>query len=212
MSIQLFGHRVLLKYEKPKETGRIHIPDVAGKHDLHRMGRVKVVGNGKVKNMVTNTMETKESLVKEGDLVMFQINDVMKWAQVYRHMHDDLIHMPQVELLARINGDTPEIEVFEILGDYVLVVPEVRSEAKTIVLPDTIKSPDMIHYTVVKIGSTVDLPIAVGQEVICNHGRINPIFIPVKQSDGPPIQMEYGYVHKDFVHGALEQNGASHKT
>lgn len=212
MSIKLFGHRVLLKHEKLENSkSKIVIPDVAGKHDLNRTGRVKVVGDGRVKNAVTGQVEVKPPLVKVEDLVMFQINDVMKWAQIYRHGKDDLIWMLQHELIARINGDDMNMDTFEILGDFVLVKPEIRKLGEGLVLPDSIKSPDMIHYTVKQIGSTVDMPFTVGQEVICNHGRINPIFIPEKQSDGGPIQVEYGYVFKDFVHGMVDAERATHK-
>jgi co-chaperonin GroES (HSP10) len=212
MSIKLFGHRVLLKHEKLESSkGNIIIPDVAGKHDLNRTGRVKVIGDGKVRNAVTGSFEVKPALVKEGDMVMFQINDIMKWAQIYRHGKDDLIWMLQHELIARINGKDSNMETFEILGDFVLVKPEIRKLGEGLVLPDSIKSPDMIHYTVKQIGCTVDLPISVGQEVICNHGRINPIFIPEKQPDGAPIQIEYGYVFKDFVHGMVDAERATSK-
>jgi co-chaperonin GroES (HSP10) len=210
MSIKLFGHRVLLKHEKLESKSTIVIPDVAGKHDLNRTGRVKVIGDGKVRNAVTGQFEVRPALVKVDDMVMFQINDVMKWAQIYRHGKDDLIWMLQQELIARINGKETTIDTFEILGDFVLVKPEVRKLGEGLVLPDSIKSADMIHYTVKQIGSTVDLPITVGQEVICNHGRVNPIFIPEKQKDGGPIQIEYGYIFKDFVHGMVDAERAAH--
>jgi len=212
MSIKLFGHRVLLKHEKLKNTSTILVPDVAGKNDLHRMGRVMFVGDGKVRNPVTKEFEVKPSLVNVGDLVMFQINDVMKWAQIYRHLNDDTIHMIQGELIARIHNDSSELDNFEILGDFLLVKPEVKKFSESILLPDTIRSADMIHYTLIQKGSTVDLPLTIGNEVICNHGRINPIFIPVKQPDGPPMQIEYGYVYKDFVHGTLEEASAPLQT
>jgi co-chaperonin GroES (HSP10) len=210
MSIKLFGHRVLLKHEKLESKSTIVIPDVAGKHDLNRTGRVKVIGDGKVRNAVTGQFEVRPALVKVDDMVMFQINDVMKWAQIYRHGKDDLIWMLQQELIARINGKETTIDTFEILGDFVLVKPEIRKLGEGLVLPDSIKSADMIHYTVKQIGSTVDLPITVGQEVICNHGRVNPIFIPEKQKDGGPIQIEYGYIFKDFVHGMVDAERAAH--
>lgn len=208
MSIHLFGHRVLLKYEKPKElNSRIVIPDVAGKNDLNRMGRVAVVGDGRTVNHATGQKEQKQSLVKEGDLVMFQINDVMKWAQTFRHLKDDFLHVLQEELIARINGDSVNLDTFEILGSYVLVKPEVRRMVGdgTIVLPDTIRAAEMIHYTAIQKGSTVDAPFEPGQEIICNHARVNPIFIPVRQKDKSYKQEEFGYIFKDFVVGVDQE-------
>jgi len=203
MSIRLFGNRVLLKYEKLKETssGGIVIPDVIGKHDLHRTGRVKFIGDGRVFNPHKKQIEVIPSLVRVGDLVMFQINDVMRWAQIYRHLEDDMLHLLQTELIARINSTEIDLAAFEILGDYVLVKPEVRQPKGKIVLPDTIQQAEMIHYTAIQKGSTVDLPFEVNQEIICNHGRVNPIFIPVHQPDGMIKQEEFGYIFKDFVHG-----------
>jgi co-chaperonin GroES (HSP10) len=210
MSIQLFGHRVLLKYEKLKEAsiGGIVIPDVAGKHDLHRTGRVQFLGNGRVFDPYKKQTEVIPSLVRVGDLVMFQINDVMRWAQIYRHLEDDMLHMLQTELIARINGEQVNLATFEILGDYVLVKPEVRQPKSKIVMPDTIKQAEMIHYTAIQKGSTVDLPFEEDQEIICNHGRVNPIFIPVHLPDGTAKQEEFGYVFKDFVHGVVDNDHA----
>lgn len=207
MSIRLFGHRVLLKYEKTKETtvGGIVIPDIGGKHDLHRTGRVEVVGDGRVVNSVTHQLEVKPSLVNKGDLVLFQINDVMRWAQIYRHLKDDMLHLLQTDLIARINAPQVSLDAFEVLGDYVLVKPELRKTKGDILLPDTIavQSPQMLYYTAVQKGATVDLPFECGQEIICNHGRVNPIFIPIREKDKLVRQDEFGYVFKDFVHGVV---------
>jgi len=210
MSVKLFGHRVLLKYEKPAETkiGNLYIPDVAGKHDLHRTGRVEVVGDGFVTNPVTKQVEAFKPLVQKGDLVMFQINDVMRWAQIFRYLKDDLIYMLQTELIARLHGEKISLDTFEILGDYVLVKPQLRLIEGKILLPNTVQSPERIQYTAIQKGATVDLPFEIGQEVICNHGRVNPVFIPVMQKSGIVEQQEYGYVLKDFVNGVVDDDHA----
>lgn len=212
MSIRLFGPRVLLKYEKPKETSNIMLPDITGQHDLHRFGRVKFVGDGDYRDPLTKQQRHDDPLVKEGELVMFQINDVMRWAQVYRYLEDNMLHVLQGELIGRINGESVNLDTFEILGNFVLVKPELRKTDCAIIRPDTIaRTTESVTYTVVQLGSLVNLPIEVGQEIIINHGRVNCIYIMTKKSGiNPPEykQVEYGYVFKDFVHGMVEAAGA----
>jgi co-chaperonin GroES (HSP10) len=202
MNLKLFGPRVLLKYEKPKAAGRIVLPDMVGQHDLHRLGRVEVIGDGRTRDPYTGQKITVPSLVKRGDLVVFQINDVMKWAQIYRHLDTDMIHVLQSELIARINGDIVTTETLEMLGDYVLVKPQLRKSKSSILLPDT-KSLDFVYYELVQKGSTVELPIEIGEEVIINHGRINALFVQ-GEINGRTQSLEFGYVFKDYIHGVVE--------
>lgn len=195
MNIHLFGNRVLVEYVPPiKKRGRIILPDIAEKHDTHRMGIVKVVGD-----------ECK--LVKVGDTVCFQVNDVMTWAQVYKQLADGdpLIHLLETELIGRIHGDTISLETFEVLGDFILVRPEVRRPESSIVIPDQATlTPDMLHYILEQKGQTVDLPIEKGQEVIINHGRVSRMYVTRQRIDGGSDNVELGYTLKEWVHGAIE--------
>ena len=195
MAIKLFGRRLLVKYVPPqKKVGRIYLPDITEKHDTHRMGTVEVV-----------SADCK--FVKLGDTVVFQVNDVMSWAQIYKQLAngEPMLHLLETEVLARVHGDTITPETFEILGDYVLVTAKVIRPDTNIILPSNAAiTPDMLHYTLEQIGQTVDLPIKVGQEIIINHGRVSRMYLVRKRIAGGDENTEFGYTAKEWVHGVIE--------
>lgn len=195
MQIKLLGNRVLVKYvPAAQKRGRIILPDVAEKHDTHRLGIVQNVGP-----------ECK--LVKPGDTVCFQVNDVMSWAQIYKQLAngEPMLHLLESELIGRITGEEITLETFEVLGDYVIVRPEVRRPESAIVIPDQAAlTPDMVHYILEQKGQTVDLPIVKGMEIIMNHARISRMYVTKQRIDGGTENTELGYTLKDWVYGYLE--------
>lgn len=204
-NIKLIGPRVLLSFVPPKErVGRIWLPNVAGNLDTHRMGVVEVIG-------------ADCKLVKLGQTVVFQINDVMKWAQVYKRLADDkaeLIHVLESELIGTIDGPVITPETFHVLGDFVLVKAEIHRAASNIVVPDDAKvSPDMIHYRLVGQGQTAGIPAKTGQEILINHGRISSLFMQTKhERRDEMVNIEFGYTLKDWVCGVVEEDDPSTRT
>ena len=123
MSIKVFGHRALIEWWKPDCETRIIQPDIAGKHDVLRWGKVSSVGDGKL------TASTREllagrgfrytqipSLVEEGERVCFELSDIIKHTQVYKRWRDkkDMIQLLQTDLIGRLIGDTVSLENFQI--------------------------------------------------------------------------------------------------
>ena len=213
--IKVFGHRALVEWWKPEAESRIIQPDISGQHDVLRWGKVAAVGDGKLTASMREQLagrgfaaESIPSLVREGDRVCFELNDMIKFTQVYKRWRDkkDMIQLLQTDLIGRLSGDTVSIENFEILGDFVLVKPELRGTGSTILLPSSAeKSPEFVYYKVVQIGSRVKLPIEVGQEVIINHGKINVLMFNKRGLDGTWTNDEYGYVIQDYVHGVVSE-------
>lgn len=201
MQIKLLGNRVLVKYvPAAQKRGRIILPDVVGKHDTHRLGIVQNIGP-----------ECKQ--VKLGDTVCFQVNDVMSWAQIYKQLAngEPMLHLLESEIIGRITGEEITLETFEVLGDYVIVRPEVRRPASNIVIPDQVAlTPDMVHYILEQKGPTVDLPIVKGMEIIMNHARINRMYVTKQRIDGSTENTELGYTLKDWVYGYLEPEVNAH--
>jgi len=199
MQIHLLGNRVLVKYvPSTHKRGRIFLPDVSEKHDTHRMGVVQVVG-----------VDCK--LVKVGDTVCFQVNDVMSWAQVFKRLGDGepMLHLLESELIGRVTGDEITLETFEVLGDFVIVRPVVRRPESTLVIPDQAAlTPDMLHYMLEQQGSTVGLPVVKGQEIIINHGRVSRMYMTKLREDGGSDNVELGYTLKEWVHGYVENDDA----
>jgi hypothetical protein len=212
--IKVFGHRALLEWWKPEAESRIIQPDISGQHDVLRWGKVSAVGDGKLSASMREQLagrgfktDTIPSVVKEGDRVCFELNDMIKHCQVYKRWRDkkDMIQLLQTDLIGRLHGDTVSLANFEILGDFVLVKPELRGTGSSILLPATVeKSPEFVYYKVVQIGSSVGLPINVGDEIIINHGKINVLMFNHRNEAGGHVNDEYGYVIKDYVHGVVQ--------
>lgn len=204
-NIRLIGPRVLLSFVPPKErVGRIWLPNVAGNLDTHRLGVVEVCGE-----------ECK--LVKAGQTVVFQINDVMKWAQVYKRLADDkneLIHVLESELIGTIDGQEITPETFHVVGDFVLVKAEIRRAASNIIVPqDAAVTPDMIHYRLVDQGQTAGIPAQKGQEILINHGKVSSLFMQTKhERRDEMVNLEFGYTLKDWVCGVVEDDEPSPRT
>jgi hypothetical protein len=213
MSIKVFGHRVLLEWWKPTAESRVIQPDISGQKDVLRWGKVIATGDGKLTCSVREQLAGRgftgapiPSIVTDGDRVCFELNDMIKYTQVYKRWLDkkDMIQMLQTDLIGRLKADQVTLENFEILGDFVLVKPELRGTGSSIVLPSSMeKSPEFVYYKVVQIGSNVDLPIEVGQEIIINHGKINVLIMSKLGLDGLWHNDEYGYVIKDYIHGVV---------
>lgn len=204
MSIRLFGPRVLLKFVPVKDrVGRIYIPDNAGKTDTHRMGVIQTLGSG------------VEQRLNVGDTVIFQVNDIMKWAQVYRRMRtgDDLLYVLESELIARINGEDVRPDSLEILGHYVLIRPEVKKTESMLVLPSNAGlTPEFIRYILLQKGAQVDLPILPEQEIIVNHSRITPLMMQFQNRHGDTETLEHGYTTDEWVNGCIVQDAEEIET
>lgn len=204
----------MLEWWKPEAESRIIQPDISGQHDVLRWGKVSAVGDGKLSASMREQLagrgfktDTIPSVVKEGDRVCFELNDMIKHCQVYKRWRDkkDMIQLLQTDLIGRLHGDTVSLANFEILGDFVLVKPELRGTGSSILLPATVeKSPEFVYYKVVQIGSSVGLPINVGDEIIINHGKINVLMFNHRNEAGGHVNDEYGYVIKDYVHGVVQ--------
>jgi hypothetical protein len=217
MSIKMFGPRVMLEWWKPEAESKIIQPDISGQKDVLRWAKVAAVGDGKLTYSMREQLAGRgfktdrvAPLVNEGDRVCFEINDMIKYTQVYKRWRDkkDMIQLLQTDLIGRLTGtgDAITIDSFEILGDFVLIKPELRGTGGSILLPSSVeKNPEFVYYKVVQKGETVDLPISVGQEIIINHGKVNILVMTRRGPDGLWKNEDYGYVIKDYIHGVIEE-------
>ncbi len=188
MQIKLFGNSVLVRKVTPKNTSTLYVPE--SQSDIHKIGEVVVVGNGKVPN---GTIEP--SLVKVGDIVYFQTNAVMAANTCYEHEKESFINLHQGDLIAKINTPKDEAVVtydaFEMLGRWSLLRVHQR-QVSSILIPENINNNEFIYFTLAKRGADVDLEIEIGQELLINHGRINPILLENKN---------YAYIDKGYILG-----------
>lgn len=205
MNVKLFGHRCLVEFYRPKTASKIIIPDSAQNTDTHRLGIVRFVGDGVVKGKDA----PEPALVKEGDVVMFQINGMMEATQKFVLDGKHYMNLLQGDLIARINGEDLTAENMEMLGDYVLLKHFVRQQpGSTLFLPDNAvrqSAPDFIYFRCVKKSATVDLAVEPGNEVVVNFGRLTPMFIVKRNDDGTTENQEFCYTRKEWVDGVVEE-------
>lgn len=207
MNVKLFGHRCLVEFHRPKTASKIIIPDTAQNTDTHRLGIVRFIGDGVVKGKAA----PEPSLVKEGDVVMFQINGMMEATQKFVLEGKHYLNLLQGDLIARITGDDLTMENMEMLGDYVLLKHFVRQQpGSTLFLPDNAvrqSAPDFIYFRCVKKSATADLAVEPGDEVVVNFGRLTPMFIVKRKDDGTTENQEFCYTRKEWVDGVVEDTG-----
>lgn len=202
MNIKLFGPRCFVEFYRPKSQSRIVIPDIAQNGDSHRMGIVRFIGDGRVKNKDV----PEPSLVKEGDIVLFQLNGVMETTQKFVLEGKHYMNLLQSELIARIDGDLSE-DNLTMLGDYVLLKHFTREQpGSKLVVPESVAKslPEFIYFRCLKKGSTVDLPIKVGDEIVANLGRLTPLFIVSQKLNGSVDNQEFCYTRKEWIDGTVE--------
>lgn len=204
MNIQMFGHRCLVEHFRPKSAqSAIIIPDAAQQHDTHRFGKVMAVGQGKKDG------EPLPMLVKEGDIVMFQINQVMEHTQKYVLHGKNYMNLLQSEIVMKLKDPTGDISVanIEMVGDYVLLKHFFRTPQNSLlVLPETVmkeSAPEFIYFKVMAAGGGFGKPVKAGDEVICNFGRLTPIFFVKRQKNGTSENEEYCYTREDWIDGLV---------
>jgi co-chaperonin GroES (HSP10) len=193
----------MVEYYRVTGNTRIIIPEIAKNSDLHRTGIVRFVGNGKL----YNSNEIKKPLVQPGDVVLFQVNDFMVATQRYVLDGKEYMQMSQDELIAKLTDPSNiSVDNLEMLGDYVLIEPSLKEQDRRIILPELSSADEkssFIKLHCVKIGSTVDLDIKIGDELIVNFAKLNPLFISTETKDGF-VNKEYAYIRKEWINGVVE--------
>jgi len=209
MRVKMFGNRCLVEFHRPTTASKIVIPDSALDKDSHRMGIVRFIGDGLQKGKT----EPIPSLVKEGDVVVFQINSIMEATQKFVLEGKTYMNLLQDDLLMRVHGDDVSVDNLEMLGDYLLVKHFVRQQpGSTLFLPDTVvrqSAPDFIYFRCVQKGSRVMREFSVGSELVLNFGRLTPMFIVKRNPDGTSENQEFAYTRQEWVDGVVQTDDGS---
>lgn len=188
----MFGDRVLMERVHFKQ-GLIYTPDQ--ENSIARIGRVVAHGDGTYRDGRKNV----QMHVAVGDLVYFQANAQMAASSAYdRGVEDACINIPQGEVIAKVSGAEQSLDGFQVIGDWVLLKPFQREmKDSRIVIPDIAKNVQSLYFRVEQKGSTVELEIAPGDEVIITQGYCNPI--QIKGED-------FGFILKQGIHGVVEES------
>lgn len=188
---QMFGFRVLVQ-PVPEKTGSIILPQNA--RNEYMVGRVVAVGNG-----VQPRGEVEPTLVEIGDLVWFQTNDHILASQSYTEGRQTYLNLHQGDLLARLDSPALYYSGMEPLGRW-LFVETFQKDTSAIVLPEN-TADQFVYYKASKIGSRLNLPVAVGQEVLLNQTRVG--FFRMRVSALTDTYATYGYIDRDYVLATL---------
>jgi co-chaperonin GroES (HSP10) len=188
-NFKLFGDRVLVEQVKAKQ-GTIYVPE--NEYDLSRIGRVVTVADG-----TRPGRDPVNMLVKEGDLVYFQTNMVMQSNLMYDMGDEIYMNLMQAEIVAKLDSNDITLDTFHVIGDWVLCKPFMKDGPVGIVLPEASKKAMAVYFRLIDKGSTVDLDINEGDELVLTHGRAQPFQIQKE---------DYVYIHKNEIHGIVEES------
>ncbi len=192
MRFKLFGERILVEQVYPKQ-GTIFVPESAQDSDLHRIGRVVAVGDGKFEG------KDHPMPVKVDELIYFQINAVMAAHCCFEvpmpgRKSKSLINLDQKDAVARLDTNEVTRDGFHMLGKWVLLKPFQRSTGQ-IVLPNAANDWQFVYYRIDEAGGLVENEELIpGQEVVVVHGHANPIQI---------AREDYAYIAENDIHGLV---------
>lgn len=192
-NIKLYGERVALMPVEEDYSGSIQLPDGTNSTLGHELGKIKAVGDCRVKD------EQRPIFVNAGDVVLFQMNQMLAGQCLYRWQNKHLFMvLLQSDMIARLKSTKITLEGFEILGNWILLEPFATPKIEVngaILIPDNVQnSKDRLR--VIQLGSTVDLDVKVGDEVVPAKNRCNPIRI-----DGD----DYVYIDKSSLAGVISE-------
>lgn len=171
MKLRLFDTRIAVTPVEEGYVGSIMIPNVATK--ARSLGRVIAVADP-----TCRSGKVVESIVRTGDVVMFQTQAFMMAAQQRNIDVNKFLVIQQNDAVAKLTSTTVTKDSFQPLGNWVLVKPFYNKQAESrIIVPETAtKAPSDMRFTVVSQGEWVK-EIKVGDEVLLEHGRANMIQI-----------------------------------
>ena len=180
---KLFGNRVALQMVEEEYKGLIVPVPTADK--LHVLSKVVALGDKAGPD------------IKVHDILFWQTNAMIK-----KHCRYDLNGVATFilmtgDMVARLTSQLVTRENFHVIGDYLLLKREVIQPSKLIVLPDDVVETNQettVRFLLEEKGSGVEADVALGQEVIVDRTKANPI----KLGNDP-----YYYIHKNFVLGTV---------
>jgi co-chaperonin GroES (HSP10) len=200
--LRIFGERVAVKRVEEKLSGSILIPQ--NTVNLTRcIGQIVSVGDGVVRR--DGQRKVMEMVVKEGDLVFFQMNSIQEVNSVFvvgeKEKKNELYTLNQGDCIARLTSEAITYKGFEMLGVWCLVEPFMDKPSANLVIPDII---DPVHsstprFRLKKLGTHANLvDVKEDQELIVEKMMVNPVEIEGKR---------YGFIDRDRIYGVVDAFG-----
>lgn len=178
---KLFGDRVALQLVDEEYEGML-VP-APNQMKMHVLSRVIAVGD-----------KCKEVAV--GDIVLWQNNGLIERNCRYVMDGKPVFVLMRGDMIARLSNRLVKLGNFQILGEWCLVRKVVEQPSKLIVVPEAAEESQalVLRFVLEQKGSECDVDVALGDELIVDRARSNPIRIH---------REDFYYVHKNCVLGVI---------
>lgn len=184
--ITTFGDRVAVEIIEEAKTGLIELPQ----------SRFKMFMFGKV---LASSAQSGSLVAKPGDQVFFQIAPTYMTDTVVDEKKTVLVHSG--DILGTVKTPTLDFGGLTAAGGWVFIeVFHTTKLTSGILLPDTAAPVEAPKFKVVKTGPDVK-NVKVGDEVVIDRARLNPITLAVKGK-----AEEFGYISHSFIAGLIQSD------
>ncbi len=181
---KLFGSRVALRLLEEEYKGIL--VKAPSQEQLHVISEVTAVGD-KVKQDI-----------KVGDILFWQTNSMIQAHNRYQfEKKNPTFILLTGDMVAKLQGRVIDRSSFQVIGDWCLVKRIVVQPSKLIIVPDNAVDTNqetMVQWILEQKGDTVDNEMGIGQEVIIDRTRANPIQLGEER---------FAYIHKNFILGTV---------
>ena len=207
-SLRIFGPRVAIIETEEELEGSIQLPQNRAK--LTSIGLVTHLGDGKSyipnKTIGTYALETEDIIVKEGDIVMYQMPMMMASGLTYEIGNKPYLFLLQSDIIAVLSKLSADINSFKIAGRYILCTRHRREKTRGgIVLPDVAEdfNDEMNKFSVIQVGSLVK-KCKVGESVVVDRTRANEFQLLGSLTSGNCDVQKYYFIDEQAVHGIID--------
>jgi co-chaperonin GroES (HSP10) len=179
---KLFGDRVALQLVEEEYEGLL-VPGPTTQR-MHVLSKVLAVGDS-------------SKGVHVGDILFWQMNGIIERNCRYFMDGIPVFVLMRGDMVARLTSCKVNLTNFQVIGDWCLVRRVVEQPSKIIVLPDSVQEVNqdlVLRFYLEQKGETVDMDVQVGDEVIVDRMRANPLKID---------KTNFCYLHKGSILGTV---------
>lgn len=183
---KLFGARVALEVVEEKYEGILTLPPSA------KEGR----GEHVLSKVIARSPEVKAQ-IEVGDILFWQINEIIRKHCGFMFNKKPIIILLVGDMIAKVKDRVVKLENFQVVGDWCLVRRITVQPSNLIILPPSAidaNEDKYVKWVLEQKGDTVETEMGVGQEVIVDRTRANPIQLGEER---------FHYIHKNFVIGTV---------
>lgn len=183
---RLFGERVALQLVDEEYEGLI-VP-APTQERMHMLAKVVAVGD-------------EAKWVKPGEIVYWQWNKMIEAMCKYQMNGTPIFILSEKDMIAKLSSRLVKLDTFQVVGEWCLVRKESEQAVGRILLPNAVAhAPEQsfVHHFLVQKGEdTQDKLMEIGDELIVDRARANPLRISGE---------DFFYIQKPFVVGVYSDS------